>query len=390
MLDNMEKSDSKKIARCIYIVNARIPNTYAHGIQITETAAAMSPLCRDFLLVTPAYFGAPKTSIETRFKHVRLPALDIPFMGKLRFYIRMFSFLISLYCFLLLQFFFTLSKKQPIVLYARGEIIFALLPFKLCFPIFFETHQIRNHNRLYRLILRRLTGLIVITDRLKRELTANFLVPERNIVVARDGVDFERFSDSIYIESDLLPNGKKIVMYSGSLSSEKGVDTLAQCADLLPSEIQVVFIGGADFQIKPFKKKYNQKSNITVVGRLPHNDIPAFLQRADVLILPDLASDRFSNLFTSPMKLFEYMASGKPIIASDIPSLREVLNEQSASFFKAGDTMNLSNVIISTIKNYSEATQKAANAKKMVLKYTWPERSKIIANFVNVRITSIT
>ena len=70
----------------------------------------------------------------------------------------------------------------------------------------------------------------------------------------------------------------------------------------------------------------NCASRVTFTGLMPPAEVAARLREADVLVLPNPAS-AISSEFTSPLKLFEYMASGRPIVASDLPSLREVLRD---------------------------------------------------------------
>lgn len=272
------------------------------------------------------------------------------------------------------------------MLYVRGEVIFLLFPFFYFFPVFFETHQIRNHDKWYRFFLRRINGVVVITERLKLRLVQEFGISAHKILVARDAVNIDRFmnvpKDLAVYEKFNLPRDKKIVMYTGSLGVEKGVHTLADAAPLLSENVHVVFVGGLEYQVPAFKERYGSFKNISIVGQVDHHEIPRLLACADIVVLPDLASDTYSNLYTSPMKLFEYMASAKCIVASDIPSLREVLNEQNAYFFASGDIQSLSSSIHSAIDAQDASAEKAKTAGLAALEYTWDRRAQRIISFV--------
>lgn len=87
-------------------------------------------------------------------------------------------------------------------------------------------------------------------------------------------------------------------------------------------------------------------------------------------------------MYTSPLKLFEYMASGKPIIASDLPSSREVLTENMAHFFRPDDPESLTNTINEVITNISEADKRARQAFVEVAQYSWASRAQKIVEFI--------
>ncbi len=374
----------------LYVVNARIPTGRAHSLQITQTATALGSFCRSVTLVTPFFADAESFETLSNVNLKRLPALDVPYMVRWRFYLRSITYAPSLCVYLIFVWVRSLFSSEKVVLYVRGEVIFLLYPFFYLFPVFFETHQIRNHDRLYQFLLRRVRGVVVITERLKAKLIEEFGVSSEKIIVARDAVDIDRFmhvaQDETLYDTYKLPRDKKLVMYTGSLGVEKGVYTLADTATLLNKGVHLVIVGGLDFQLPAFREKYGT-SNISIIGQVDHQEIPRLLSCADVVVLPDLASDTYSNLYTSPMKLFEYMASGKCIIAANVPSLREVLDEQSAYFFTSGDTQSLAETINHVVKDTIGCTQKSLRAAELVSQYTWSKRAENIVQFVGSLVT---
>ena len=111
-----------------------------------------------------------------------------------------------------------------------------------------------------------------------------------------------------------------------------------------------------------------------------------YLAAADVLVLPNSGKFKISRSHTSPLKLFEYMASNRPIIASDLPSLREILDETTATFFSADDPEDLAkriNEVLSHIEVTNGLTKKAL---QVVQKYSWANRGEAIINFMRTHI----
>jgi glycosyltransferase involved in cell wall biosynthesis len=119
---------------------------------------------------------------------------------------------------------------------------------------------------------------------------------------------------------------------------------------------------------------------------LPPADVAARLREADTLVLPNPAS-ALSSAFTSPLKLFEYMASGRPIVASDLPSLREVLaNGRNAVLVEPGSPQALSAGIRTLKEDWALGERIARQALEDVGDYTWDRRAERLETlFAEVR-----
>ena len=102
-------------------------------------------------------------------------------------------------------------------------------------------------------------------------------------------------------------------------------------------------------------QKYLNKNNLTkkvkLCGHQDHQKIPVYLKAADILALPNSGKTEMSRCYTSPLKLFEYMASQRPIIASNLPSIREILNEDTAVLVQADSPEKFAIEIIKLINN---------------------------------------
>ncbi|NES82772.1 MAG: glycosyltransferase family 4 protein [Moorea sp. SIO2B7] len=121
----------------------------------------------------------------------------------------------------------------------------------------------------------------------------------------------------------LLVDGRqKLVVYSGGLYKFKGVDLLMDVAKELP-QIQFVFAGGNESQLQAYRQLVREKKveNVTFLGYIEHHQLPSLLQSSDLLAHPHCSGE--ASTFTSPLKFFEYLASGTPIVATEILPLME-------------------------------------------------------------------
>lgn len=377
--------------KLIYITNVRIPTEKAHGYQIGKMCEEFSGRGAIVELWVPNRKNFIKDDIfsfyglKNNFKIVKINSFDFykywKYLGKLSFWLQSLWFMLGLI--------FIKTDKNAIIYTREAEIgwIFRLRSYWTVY----EAHNWPNKNRLYKFLIGRggkNNKIVVITKGLKDLFLKNNW-PENKILVAADGVDLEKFDINLNKEqarSELnLPGNKKIVLYIGHLYEWKGAQDLADAAALLENNFLTVFIGGVAGDAKIFKEKNKAAIGVGKVAVYPHQSrslMPRWLKAADILILPNKSREKISSHFTSPLKLFEYMASGAPIIASDLPSLREVLNERNCLFFKPDDAKDLVAKIILLSEDQETAEKIAKQAYFDVKKYTWEERANNIINFM--------
>ncbi|TAL49398.1 glycosyltransferase [Patescibacteria group bacterium] len=370
--------------KLIYIANIRLPTEKAHGIQIMKMCEAFAaqgvgvklvvPRRKNFIKDDPfLYYG-----IKRKFKIIKIPCLDLVRWGKLGFLIESLTF----FEFAFWRFF----SAAEAVFYTRDEVA-AFYFSNIGRNVIWESHRGEKNFIVRRVVKRKKVKLVLITQALK-SLYISFGARAKNILVSPDGVDLEPFSIPIPKQDARkklgLPVEKRIVLYTGHLYSWKGVDILADAAKNIDAE--VFFVGGTREDIESFQRKYRHIQNIHILGQKLHHEVPLYLKAADVLVLPNSSKDRISQLYTSPMKLFEYMASGTPIISSDLPSLREVLDESMVYFFTPDDPKSLAETVDLVLKNYDEARQKANMALSRVEQYSWRKRAQNILAFIEPHI----
>jgi glycosyltransferase involved in cell wall biosynthesis len=168
--------------------------------------------------------------------------------------------------------------------------------------------------------------------------------------------------------------------YAGHLYPWKGADLVIEAVAALP-EVEGVIVGGHEGEpdlarLKAFAVELNCASRVTFTGLIPPPQVAATLMQADVLVLPNRAS-AISNEFTSPLKLFEYMASGRPIVASDLPSLREVLRDgENALLVQPGNPQALVAAIARIKDDAALGARLAERAREDVREFTWLRRAE--------------
>jgi GxxExxY protein len=343
-------------------------------------------------------FNHPRKSVvpnlreSESFKITRLPCLDlIPLdflLGNLALWIQTITFLISAKIYLLLKSvkirgLTSVAIRKPYdILYTREQLV------GLFFKDFvLEIHSLpSNIKTFHKKIWQKAKALIVLTSFIKKRLV-EVGVKEDKILFVPNGIDLEQFkiqNSKFKIREKLgLPQDKKIIVYTGSFYfyDWKGIDILLEAVKYFEKDWVLVLVGGNKHEIEEIKRKYNL-DKVLLIERKPHSDIPYYLKTADVLVIPNKKGDQFSEEYTSPLKLFEYMASGVPIVASDLPSIREILNENNAVLVEPNNAEVLARGIKKALQNNDLADRISKQAYQDVQEYTLQKRAENILEFI--------
>lgn len=376
--------------KILYIANIRLPTEKAHGLQIMEMCSAFRALGNDVELVVPWRFNSIKENpftyydIKESFKITKVPSLDLVKFGKIGFWLQSVSFTKFAVIYALL--------KTSDIVYSRDiSPLFFLSFFKKNLfwgppkNIFWEAHR-GEFNFMVKRLVKKSHGVIVITQGLKNFYVAKGMEADK-ILVVPDAVDLEKFDIKISKvearEKLNLPKSKKIILYTGHFYDWKGADILAEAIRFLNPDVLIVFVGGMEKDVNKFKTWNSEFKNIMVVGYRSHDEIPYWLKAADVLVLPNSAKEKISELYTSPMKMFEYMASARPIVASNLPSIREVLEHERSAFLVQPDSPEfLTEGIKKVLEDSGLAEKISKQAYLDVQKYTWVKRTENILEFI--------
>jgi glycosyltransferase involved in cell wall biosynthesis len=230
-------------------------------------------------------------------------------------------------------------------------------------------------------------GYVTITAGLADDLRARFGDRPR-LAVIHDGVRLP--------ETTPVPPGsnrtsdRPIVGYAGHLYPWKGVDVFLHALAQVP-EVASLIVGGheqeADLsRLRTLAGTLGIAQRVEFAGYVPPSQVPVQLARADVLVLPNPPS-AISTHATSPLKLFEYMAAGRAIVASDLPAIREVLtHDVNAWLVRAGDAAALADGIRQLATDGARRQRLAHAALAGVAEYSWSRRAeRLEALFADMR-----
>jgi glycosyltransferase involved in cell wall biosynthesis len=357
------------------IFNNRLPTERAHGLQIIKTCEAFARAGIETELVVPDASNNIKEDVFQYYRAERIfSAKKIKCWGK-SYRIKYASFLINLL--------FSRISRKRIIFTRHPEIAFLFSRFG--YRVIFELHNWLPEKKKRNVFFLKKVFLIIATTKIiKQEFVKNGF-DERKIMVAPNGVELEDFNLKLSKEEIRnllnLPLDKEIILYSGHLFKQKGVYAIVAAAKLLP-EKHFVFIGGLRSDVENLKQAAKGFKNIEIRGAKKYKEVPQYLKAADMLVIANSGADEIEKNFTSPLKLFEYLAAGKVIIASRVPAIEEFLNENTAVFFEPDNPRSL----VKTIQKISDDQEKqeklASSALELAKNYTWQSRIEKIVNFV--------
>ena len=274
-------------------------------------------------------------------------------------------------------------KSQEVIIFTRiWHVLYVFRFFKkiglVDNKIYYESHKF---SKFLVKPLSQIDGVIVINGYLNNLYKKHGI---RKIYVAHDGVNIDEYKQ---ISNYEFNSNKKeyTIVYTGSLFLWKGVHTLVDSLKYLPKNIKLISIGGSGNYLTEFKKYVSHNSEmerITIVPHIPKVDLISYVEKSDVLVLPNSAKDKMS-LYTSPIKMFEYMASKRPIVASNLPSIKEVLSHhKDAILFDPDNAKDLADKINIVINQ--DCKKMVDNAFLIAKQYTWDKRAKDIAKFISI------
>lgn len=392
--------------RWLYLANVRVPSEKAHVYQIFQMLQAFQEAGVEVELVYPQRANLPGTGnqdplqlygMHTHLRlrplysldAVRLVTIDAPALNRPPFPATAFA--VQSATFALLAALYT-WRRHPDVVYSRDwPVLTAVSGLRPKATMVWEAHDLpqgRPAGVAFRRLLPQLAGVVAISRGLGTELQQMGLRSER-LLIAPDAVDPTRFASppaKAAARATLdLPIDAQIVAYTGHLYAWKGAHTLALASRDLPERTLVCLVGGtrADLEACRAFLDRHRLERVRLAGHVPPAQVPAWLAAADVLALPNSGQDALSARYTSPLKLFEYMAAGRPIVASDLPSLREVLTHgENAYLVPPDDPAALATGLRKLLADPPLAGRLAANARCAVARRTWQARARQITGFV--------
>ncbi len=225
--------------------------------------------------------------------------------------------------------------------------------------------------------------LVTISQGLKDYYVQNYDITPDRITVLPDGADLEDFEP--YSGKELSLNKDSLhIGYFGKILVGKGIDLIRRVALADPIDVFDIYGGTLEEAMEETRAEF--PDNVVFHGRVNNKEIPTIMCDMDVLMLPN--QDKLMNMgedigkFTSPLKLFEYMASGRSIIASDLPVIREVLSDDNAYLADAVDEKEWVRCISDIKAHECCAIARAARAREDVRRYSWKSRAEAMLKLV--------
>ncbi len=367
-----------------YLANSRFPSERAHMTQIVQMCNAFVENGHEVtLLVTDrstditqspeVFFGVPLLFSVSRINVPDIAGRSPKIPVILRPYLFLLQRLVFAY-----RAFRVVTQGGYTHMYGRDEGILFLLSRFSKIPVIWESHEAKFSYTVRRL-LTVVHSVIVISEGI-----LNFYIKQgvkRELLhVAHDAID-DRFFMPLAAKEEVqkklgITSKKPLVLYIGELDSWKGVDTLFGCVSA-SDPFTVGIIGGKEEEIKKYAV---QHPAVTFFGRRPYRELPLYQQAADILVIPNTAKNALSNEYTSPLKLFAYMTSKKPIIASRIPSIQNIVSDAEVYFFTPDNASDLHDVILSVLQSSDRGTEKALRAYEKSTQFTWKKRAQNIAD----------
>lgn len=233
----------------------------------------------------------------------------------------------------------------------------------------------RKLDRIERAVYARAQGVAAITRGLLDEIVARFGFSGPAAVVP-SAVDLELFSRRW---SGAHSN---TVVYVGTLQFWKGLDTLIAALSLTP-QLRLCIIGdGSDKERAELRAKiraFGLDNRVELQGRVAQRHLPDAIASAACAVHALPPNHAIAARFTSPLKLFEYMALGMPMVVSDLPSTREILTDgENARLFEAGNPHALAKALAEVCSDRALAKRLSARAGQDALRYSYDARARAL------------
>ena len=366
-----------------YLSESIIPSRNANSIHVMKMCHAFAKNGNDVTLFAPDYPNNEVQvnntyefyGVEASFNIKKLIWLN-NFKGKARFY----GLLAAFYS----------KKLKPKIAYGRC-LQSCFFSSQIGLPVIYESHKLLdNPSRITAWMFKRMIcsknfqHLVVISDALKYAYQKKYHIPLSQIIVAHDAADQPQETQPIKFNSSQFQVG-----YIGHLYPGKGMEIIANLAKVSPwADFQI--IGGKESDINYWQTQLRGLKNIFFHGFIPPSETEKYRQGCDVLIAPyqrNVSTCGGGNIgqWMSPLKLFEYMASGKAIMTSNLPVLKEVLTHKVTAWLCEPDDINSWVVGLTNLREQPLLRLSLAQAAKKEFqdKYTWKARvAKVIRGII--------
>lgn len=374
-----------------YISEHRLPTEKAHGQQIAQVCKALTQLGHSTTIIAPfrenpitqtfwEYYDAP-TTIELTVLGTKDYVQSTILPKLFGFYLQMKMYAVQLKRFL--------QHKDFDVFYTRSFRVAALVA-HMQKPLILELHSVpKRRKKAVAQCCNKSTLIVTLTNASKAQLV-QMGVAEEKIVVEPDAVDLEKYLD-LPVKKDAqstfrLPVNRTVVGYIGRLKTmgmDKGIADLLHALKLLQpiNQFTSLIVGGPKKDVQEYKalatKLGLSEQDVLFTGAIAHKQVPTALAACDIVTMPWPDKPHYRH-YMSPLKMFEYMAAKRPILTGDLPTIREVLTEDTAVFCEPDSPESIAEQLEWIRMNPEEVHAKTEAAFSLVQHYTWKKRTERI------------
>jgi glycosyltransferase involved in cell wall biosynthesis len=377
-----------------------LPTRQANGIQTVRMCEAFAALgLRVVLYYIPQPGNLPKDivkyhDIKTPVTLKPLPRGILPLRKQFKLKQGSFGTPSFVHAFFWSGFVAQLASREKALFYFVREPMLAWWLGLLNLPTVFEIHHDYTtggiENPFTRPACRRksIKSVVAVTEHLRSDLVSIFDVPNEKTIALSNGVDLQQFASvctrDVARQQLGLQSENPIVVYAGQLRVEKGVDTLVRAAAMLKN-VRVVIVGGDAADQERLRRLMLELDthNVVLLDHVPATEVPTYLKAANILVLPHSAKSIEAAKYTCPLKLFEYMAAGVPIVVSELPATTEVIRHGENGWLVKPDSPSaLAEGIRHLLENDDLASAMARRSVQDAVCYTWKHRAARIVESV--------
>lgn len=220
---------------------------------------------------------------------------------------------------------------------------------------------------MIKFILKRSDYVFVVSESLKEGvLKLGIEGIENKLSITYNSVDVERFRPdqiSTFKEEIRIDPQKQVILFVGNLVWQKGVEYLIRAKEFLNEDAEIVIVGdGPLFEELKGIVEFEKMEGITFTGA--RSDIEKIMPTADILVLPSLSEGR-------PTVLLEAMASGKPVVATNVGGIPEIVNKDTGILVNPEDPVGLAEAIDKILQDKELQEKMGRAARKHVMKYAY-------------------
>jgi glycosyltransferase involved in cell wall biosynthesis len=222
--------------------------------------------------------------------------------------------------------------------------------------------------------------IVSVTDKLRDELVSLYAVSEDKIFVINNGANTDLFKplDREQVKAELgLERSKTYVCFVGHLAAWQGVEFLIHASPLILDkcpDVRFLVVGDGAMKNKLLKitSELGLLDKFIFTGRVPYESVPLYINAADICVAPFIKG-RNSKIGLSALKTYEYLACGKPIVASSIPGVKDLIELSGGGIsVSPEDPEELAVAVIKLILNENARALMGEKGRKYVVEnHSW-------------------